>query len=174
MGNMEKCDNGHLYNPKKYDECPYCDESKLDKKEGGGGSKGAAEAGSDPGETLSYWEDEEGYNPVVGWIVCIEGATKGKDYKLYSEKNFIGRSEEMNITIQGDQKISRRNHAIISYNPKERNFVLIPGEGKGIIYANEDAVYSATEISDYDVIEMGESKFIFNSLCGQHFEWEKE
>jgi len=104
--------------------------------------------------------------------VCIDGPERGKDYKLKSEKNFIGRSEDMHVYIAGDTFISRRNHAVISYNPKQRNFMLIPGEGTGIIYANEEAIYSPTELSAYDVIEMGKSKFIFIPLCGQHFEWE--
>ena len=28
---LKRCTNGHLYNPKKHGQCPYCDESELDK-----------------------------------------------------------------------------------------------------------------------------------------------
>ncbi len=171
---MERCKNGHLFNLKKYNVCPYCDEEILadnvvnEAKE----SNAAMANKSDGVKTIAYWDADEGVSPVVGWLVCIEGSESGKDYRIRSEKNFIGRSEEMHIHIHGDNAISRRNHAIISYNPKERNFMLIPGaETTGIIYVNQDAIYSPTEITAYDVIEMGKSKFIFIPLCGKHFEW---
>lgn len=175
--NMERCPNGHLYNPKKYNECPYCDETMLEEDDNANGEDEELATGTNGNEngakTVAYWDNQEGVNPVVGWIVCIDGAQRGKDYKIVSEKNFIGRSEEMHITVKGDNSISRRNHAVISYNPKQRNFILIPGaETTGIIYINEEAIYSPTELSPYDVIEMGKSKFIFIPLCGQHFEWE--
>ncbi len=105
---MQRCNNGHLYNQKKHKECPYCDESLL--KEGKGTNQGGGDAGKvntlsdlggDGAKTLAYWDNEEGVNPVVGWLVCIEGIERGKDYKIISEKNFIGRSEEMHITILG-------------------------------------------------------------------------
>ncbi|TDX58980.1 FHA domain-containing protein [Orenia marismortui] len=180
---MERCANGHLYNPKKYKECPYCDEvvlennqsSKPKRKPKRQKSSTISDTNQNGVKTLAYWDDQDGINPVVGWLVCIDGVERGKDYKIVSEKNFIGRSEEMHINIVGDNNISRRNHAVISYNPKQRNFIIIPGaETTGIIYVNEEAVYSPTELSPYDVIEMGESKFIFIPLCGQHFEWEND
>jgi hypothetical protein len=169
---MERCKNGHLFNVKKYDLCPYCDEEILE--EGGGENttdQNPAAASSPGAKTVAYSDKQGGTSPVVGWLVCIEGAERGQDYKIISEKNFIGRSKEMHITINGDNAISRRNHAIISYNPKERNFTLIPGaETTGIVYVNEEAIHSPTEVTSYDVIEFGDSKFIFISLCGQHFE----
>lgn len=175
---MKRCSNGHLYNPKKYAQCPYCDESELEKAKenkkiiSGGKQSTISDTNDNGAKTKAFWNEAEGVEPAVGWIVCIEGAERGKDYKLKSEKNFIGRSEEMHVQIAGDSFISRRNHAVISYNPKQRNFMLIPGEGTGIIFANEEAIYSPTELAPYDVIEMGKSKFIFIPLCGQHFEWE--
>ncbi|MGM0508834.1 MAG: FHA domain-containing protein [Fusobacteriota bacterium] len=176
---MKKCDNGHLYNSSKHEDCPYCDEKAIEKpkkknKKGSSNSKSntMSNTSDEVGKTMAYWSGEYGIDPVVGWIVCIEGSERGKDYKIRSEKNFIGRSEDMHITITGDKKISRRNHAVISYNPKERNFMIIPGGGTGIIYLDEEAVYGPMELSAYKVIEMGDSKFIFIPFCGQHFEWE--
>jgi pSer/pThr/pTyr-binding forkhead associated (FHA) protein len=125
-------------------------------------------------KTRAFWDEKDGAEPVVGWLICIEGVSKGQDYRIHSEKNFIGRSEEMHICITGDNAISRRNHAVISYNPIQRNFFLIPGEGVGLVYHNNEAIYAPTELSAYDVIQMGKSKFIFIPLCGIHFEWETE
>ena len=178
MMKMSRCENGHLYNPKKNEQCPYCDAGELTQNQNSEQSreeKPQQENIQSGEKTLAYWDGQSGANPVVGWIVCIEGVERGQDYQIKSERNFIGRSEDMHISISGDQKISRRNHAIISYNPKERNFVMIPGtDTTGIVYVNGEAVYSPTELASYDVIEMGASKFIFIPLCGQHFEWENE
>jgi hypothetical protein len=120
-------------------------------------------------------EDEllkEEIQPVCGWLVCIEGSRIGKDYKIREGKNFIGRADDMDIQILGDNKISRRNHAIVVYDPKKRNSVLLPGDASGIAYLNNEAVYVPIELSPYDVIELGKSKFLFVSFCGEHFEWD--
>lgn len=178
---LKRCSSGHLYNPKKYAQCPYCDDGELDKAKDNKKFVAApiekkhftvSDTNESGAKTKAFWNESEGVEPAVGWLVCIEGPERGKDYKIKSDKNFIGRSEEMHIYISGDTFISRRNHAVVCYNPKQRNFMLIPGEGTGIIYANEEAIYSPTELQAYDVIEMGKSKFIFIALCGQHFEWE--
>jgi hypothetical protein len=78
----------------------------------------------------------------------------------------------MHIRIIGDNTISRRNHAVIVYDPKKRNFFLLPGDASGLAYHNNEAVYSPVELTAYDVIQLGRSKFIFIPLCGSHFEWE--
>ena len=42
-------------------------------------------------------EESTTFDPVVGWLVCIEGATKGNDYRIHSQNNYIGRSARMDI-----------------------------------------------------------------------------
>lgn len=169
---LVRCSNGHMFNPKKHGNiCPYCNVSVNDDFKAG---KVSYENNLDPEKTMPYWDDMDGIEPVVGWLVCIEGAQVGQDYKIRREKNFIGRSEEMHIQIVGDNCISRRNHAVIIYDPKSRNFVLKSGDSSGLVYLNNEAVYSPTELTAYDVIQMGKSKFIFIPLCGIHFDWESD
>ena len=50
--------------------------------------------------------------------------------------------------------------------------MILPGDSNGIVYLNDEAVYVPTQLSQYDVIEMGESKFLFIPFCGEHFKWE--
>ena len=40
-----------------------------------------------------------------------------------------------------------------------------------LAYGTDEAVYVPQELSAYDTIEMGKSKFIFIPLCGENFEW---
>lgn len=109
--------------------------------------------------------------PVVGWLVCIEGADKGKDYKIYAKNNTIGRSEQMDICIQGDMTISRENHARLTYDEKHNNFYLIPAESMNNIYLNDEPIYVPNKISAYDCIEFGDSKMVFIPFCTEKFTW---
>ena len=116
----------------------------------------------------------EEIEPVCGWIVCISGARQGKDYKIKTGKNFIGRADDMDIQILGDNAISRRNHGIVVFDPKKKQTVLLPGDSNGIVYLNDDAVYTPQVLNPYDIIELGKSKFLFIPFCGEHFMWEDQ
>ncbi|MCI1695993.1 FHA domain-containing protein [Aneurinibacillus aneurinilyticus] len=167
---LARCANGHMFSTRKHgNTCPYCNvivDSGLKNE-----NRRAVAIGEDE-KTMPYLGEVEGIEPVTGWLVCIEGPQIGQDYRIMAEKNFIGRAEEMHIRIIGDNTISRRNHAVIVYDPKKRNFYLLPGDASGLAYHNNEAVYSPTELTAYDVIQLGRSKFIFIPLCGAHFEWE--
>jgi len=107
----------------------------------------------------------------VGWLVCVEGADKGRDYRIRSEKNFIGRSEKMDIQISGDETISRENHAVVSFNPKNNAFKIHPGDGRGIVYLNGDDVDTPQELKPFDTVELGQTKLMFMPFCGERFQW---
>ncbi|WP_315069745.1 FHA domain-containing protein [uncultured Clostridium sp.] len=159
-----RCPNGHMFSERRYGSiCPYCniDTSKKERPE-------PIQEKLDIETNLLYQEVE----PVCGWLVCIEGTRVGMDYKIRSGKNFIGRSDDMDIQIIGDNDIAMRNHAIVVYDPKKKNNVLLPGDSSGITYLNGEPAYMPANISAYDVIELGRSKFLFIPFCGEHFEWQ--
>lgn len=137
------------------------------------GSKGPG-AGSAEGQTVAVFRKKVGIDPVVGWLVCIEGADKGRDYRIHAEKNSVGRSDAMDIVIKGDETISREHHAYVVFNPKKRVFRVHSGEGRGLIYVNDDEVIEARELAPYDIIEMGQSKFCFVPFCCDRFDWKGE
>lgn len=111
--------------------------------------------------------------PVTGWLVCIEGAAKGKDYRLHEEYNYIGRSSKMDVCIKEDATVSRENHAIIAYDTLEKIFYFAPCSGGSIVRVNGKAVLSNTELKAYDKIQIGKSTFMFVPLCGENFVWEE-
>lgn len=123
-------------------------------------------------KTVAVVRKKIGIDPVVGWLVCIDGPDKGKDFRIRSERNFIGRSEKMDICIASDDAISRDNHAIVSYSPKKRLFRIYPGDSRGLVYLNDDEVIMADELKRYDVIELGKTKLMFIPFCSDNFEWE--
>lgn len=187
---MKRCNKGHYFDSDKHTTCPSCGVPYLHIDPAVGSGKAAATQGEgfdaptrarnqapaaslerDPGATVGVACKKTGIDPVVGWLVCVEGVERGRDYRICSERNFIGRDAKMDICIGGDDSISRENHAIISFNPKKCSFLLTPGESRGIVYLNDDEVAVPMELQAYDTIELGQTKLMFLPWCGEKFKW---
>jgi len=110
--------------------------------------------------------------PVVGWLACIDGPRRGQSFVLREGKNFIGRSDEMDVQLLGDMSISRNNHACIAYDPKNLKFILVPGDSDGIVYLENRSIFHAAELMDYSRIQIGNTVLVFRPLCGEHFSWQ--
>lgn len=190
-----ECGNGHVFDSDVNRSCPYCN-SAVNRINFGGDAQGVgktvASAGyapageeigatvapsgyagksEDVGKTVGVFQKTMKLEPVVGWLVCIEGPDKGKDFRIYAKNNTIGRGEKMDICIKGDTTISRENHARLGYDDKHNNFHLIPGESSNNIYLNEEPVYVPAKLKIYDVIEFGDTKLLFIPFCNDKFTW---
>ena len=112
MDAMTRCSHGHFYDASKHSSCPYCGAgTDIEGKTRRVPSSPAAQQpkaappppASDPGVTRAvYRETATGISPVVGWLVCVAGPDRGRDYRIHGEKNFIGRGSSMDIVIAGD------------------------------------------------------------------------
>ena len=109
-------------------------------------------------------------DPVVGWLVCIEGPAQGEDYRVHAGYNYIGRNTG-DICIRGDNQISRQNHAMIAFDSSDMIFFVGPANGKNLIKVNGKTVFNPVEIHSYDTISIGTTKLIFVALCGERFNW---
>ena len=125
----------------------------------------------EPGETVGIVKRKSGIDPVVGWLICVEGPERGRDYRIRSEKNSIGRSESMDIYISADDSLSRENHAFVVFNPKKLTFRIQAGESRGLVYLNNDEVPTYAELTAYDMIEIGQTKLLFVPFWGEKFQW---
>ena len=126
------------------------------------------------GRTIAIIQKDMGIDPVVGWLVCIRGNEKGRDYRIHSDNNFIGRSEKMDVCVRGDETISRENHAIISFDIRDKVYYFSPGDGRSIVRVNGRAIFQTTVLEAYDIIEIGRTCLMFVPLCGERFEWTRE
>jgi hypothetical protein len=175
----KRCEQGHFYDPSKYSSCPYCGVKVLNPVDTTPHAPSPAPAFPalpipaapvpDLGRTVGVLPREL----VVGWLVCIEGKNRGRDYRIRSENNRIGRSREMEICIENDSSVSRFKHAVISYNPRKNSFKLSPGESSSLVYLNDQDIDSPAELKPYDLIQLGETKLIFIPFCGDVFQWDK-
>lgn len=129
---------------------------------------------ADSGHTIAVVQQEMGIDPVVGWLVCLNGKEKGRDYRIHSDNNFVGRSEKMDICVRGDDTISRENHAVISYDMVDKCFYLSRGEGRSIIRLNGKAMLTSERLEAYDVLEVGRTRLLFIPMCGERFEWSND
>ena len=198
--NLERCENGHFYDSDLYATCPHCgaqtrnddvtvaltqasaDDSVTQAQVPAGGSvsltdavKRATGARMDEGEdsaTVGYYDKSLGVEPVVGWLVCIEGKSIGADYRLKTGRNFIGRAQDMDVAITGDESVSRDRHAILVYEPKSHMFLVQAGESKELCYLNDKVVLTTDEIKVNDVLTVGATKLMFFPCCGDVFNWE--
>lgn len=197
---MRLCPNNHYYDQSVHAQCPYCNASAAAPSDAGKTaplSPGSADIGKTvplmptefAGKTEAAWgtpppgtaadddrtraiiREEIGLDPVVGWLVCSEGPEKGRDYRMHADNNFIGRAENMDITIRNDDTVSRVNHAVISYDARDKTYFFAQGSGRGIVRVNGKAVLSTVELKAYDKVEIGSTKFVFVPLCGEGFDW---
>jgi hypothetical protein len=191
---MVSCGSGHFYNDEEHTSCPFCgvaldlgatrplagvgDDSRPVAEPGhtrAVGTPPRAALDRDPGATRHVWAKRMGgVDPVVGWLVCVEGPERGRDYRLHTERNFIGRAPTMDVAITGDATVSRENHAVVSFNPKRQTFRLAPGDSRGLVYLNDEEVTLAVELNPYDRIELGETTLLFVPFCGESFSWPVE
>lgn len=113
-------------------------------------------------------------DPVVGWLVCLTGPDKGKDFRLHAEKNFVGRSALMDVCLSGDEMVSREKHATVIFDPKKQTFWALPGEASGLVYLNGDIVHAPTLMHRDDVLEVGQTKLALIPFCGEKYSWARE
>ena len=186
---MRKCMSGHYYDVSVHAECPYCNNntsvgktmalgvpapvmSETSRTQSAMTNSAIMSSGGD-GKTVALFQTEQGVDPVVGWLVCLNGKEKGRDYRIHSDNNYIGRSERMDVCIKGDDTISRENQAILTYDSKAKKYYLSPGEGRSILRLNDEAIFQTTEIKAYDKIVVGQTELLFVVLCGDTFSWEE-
>ena len=112
----------------------------------------------------------QGFKPVVGWLVCIDGPSRGTEWRIHAGYNYIGR-EVGDIHIQGDTQISREKHALVAYYAKTRSYFVGPAEGRNIVELNEEPVFNTMALKNYDIITIGATRLMFVGLCGDHFSW---
>lgn len=192
--NLTRCENGHFYDAERFTSCPHCSQpivaTQLDVEEKNVAAEPAVQ--EEPKDNLAELKNEIseskqtedgaqatiGYfgqsEPVVGWLVSIEGSNYGQDFRLKTGRNFIGRAMDMDVSLTDDSSISRDKHAIILFEPKSGTFLVQPGDAKELFYLNDKVVLTATEISAYDVISLGATKLLFVPCCCDKFNWNTE
>ena len=145
-------------------------------RRGQGGDSGEADEGSDVTRLVrpSSNKSESDYDPVVGWLVVIQGPGKGDSVSLGYGRNSIGRDKSNRSAIPyGDQSISRNNHATLTFDHKGSKFYIQQGESVNPIRVSDQIVLEPRELFGGETIELSDSTILkFVPLCGDGFSWE--
>ena len=110
-------------------------------------------------------------DPVVGWLVCLDGPDRGRDFRLHAEKNFVGRAPNMDVCIPSDETVSREKHGVVIFDPKKQVFWTLPGDSSGLVYLNGDIVHTPTQLKRDDILEIGQTKLVLIPFCGEQYNW---
>lgn len=196
------CGFGHIYDSDLYTSCPYCRRSTRAIYFDAGNTANAVPSGGQsdtlktvawvdyggqrnhdiaPTEKMEYTKEKNigvfkqkyGIDPVVAWLVCVDGPEMGQDYRLYNRINTIGRAEDNDVVLLSEQTISQRNHASIAYYEKYNVFYIIPGRSRNISFLNGKPLDTPQMLQPYDEIEFGETKLLFLPLCTERFRWKQ-
>jgi len=111
-------------------------------------------------------------DPVVGWVVIVDGPGKGTGLQLGAGQNTVARGGQARVRIDfGDHEISRESHSIITYDPKHNKYYIQPGLGTNLTYLGEEPVLSPTPLKNGSRIFLGSTTLRFIALCDDSFSW---
>ena len=114
-------------------------------------------------------------DPPVGWLVATEGPGKGSVLTLGIGMNTVGRGDEPRISIPFvDEEISRGKSFSVAYDEKNREFYLLPGEGKTLVYVEGKPVLQQVVMTPHLEFRIGQTTFLFVPLCNAEFDWNSE
>lgn len=111
-------------------------------------------------------------DPVVGWLVVVEGPGRGASLNIGYGNNRIGRAPTENVSLDfGDEEISRENHATVTFDGRHRRYYVLPGQGRNLVYVNDQPVMTPVELNGGEEILLGQTKLRFVPFCGKTFDW---
>ena len=197
---ITRCSKGlHFYDDTKYDECPHCGvkaksfgtssnelnemmtiaQYNFDSTEPIGIDnvfmenqiqKQFVPMDLDDGRTMAFYSSMKGNDYVTGWLVCVSGPEKGRDYRLHHGFNKVGRGYNMDVYVSEDMYISKDTHCSIAYDAKHNLFHITPSGGC-LTYINGELLQESALLTTGDVIHIGESEFEFIAFCRGDRTW---
>jgi hypothetical protein len=113
-------------------------------------------------------------DPPVGLLLVLAGPGRGSALPFGYGMNSVGRGEDQRVRLDfGDERISRKSHAIITYDGAARKFYLQHGGGPGLTYLDDEPVLTPAELSGRERIRLGDTVLLFVPLCGPEFDWQE-
>ncbi len=130
------------------------------------------------GETIRF-SNNQNYM-VTGWLVCVDGPSKGYSFNLYYGFNTIGYSRNNQIRlledttmVLEDTTVAGKVHCSVVYEDRKNCFYLVPEEGRET-YLNDQRLTEASELKNEDRIHIGKTQFVFIAFCGGERKWDRK
>ncbi|MFI3172707.1 MAG: FHA domain-containing protein [Eubacteriales bacterium] len=177
-----KCEKGHFYDNSKFDTCPHC-ENPMEKRRTisdeftqympkPSSVIGMKLPGADDGDekTVGIFRAESGIEPVVAWLVCVQGVERGRAYLLYAGRNFVGRSVKSDVCIADDREVSGEDHCSIVFEPRRIVYMIARGNGESVLIDGKP-LQDSCMLQGEEEIQIGSSRFIFIPYCKEGRTW---
>lgn len=180
-----RCQNGHFYDNIKYRQCPYCSENLEEEKtvsfsrafgdvSGRDDAKTvvlkAVERENDEDHTISIYAQQKGLDFITGWLVCVDGSEKGRDYRLHQGFNRIGRDFSMDVVIADETVPVKKAMCAIVYDDHTNSFFAVEQSG-GEVYLDGESVQGAVRMNDGSILRIGSSEYEFVAFCREGRTW---
>lgn len=184
------CSKGHFYDSEKHSACPFCGVNIEDFDIHIHSNNSAQKQTSDPycktlpieplqnslGKTMPLGSvitpvADIPIEPVTGWVVCMNGKGKGKDFKIHKGFNKIGRSDVNDICLSFDDTVVMKSHANLIHDSKTNYFYITVGPEKSSVYLNDQLVQTEAILKPYDQIKLGQTELRFIPFCIEQFKW---
>jgi hypothetical protein len=121
-----------------------------------------------PGRT----DEREVTEPVVAWLVIVNGPGQGKSLELSYGMSIVGWGSQNRVRIDfGDAKISEDDHFRIAYDGENREFHLIPGRGTNLVYLMGKPLLGPQLLSNGAEFRVGATTLRFVQLCSREWDW---
>lgn len=109
---------------------------------------------------------------VVGWLVGLNGPSRGEAFAVRMGRNVIGRDRRSDIVVNDEQASS--HHADLVFRPDERRFILMDHNSTNGTYVNEAEIEPRRDLAEKDIVRIGGHRFLFSPLCHDGFHWDDE
>jgi hypothetical protein len=117
-------------------------------------------------------ENAQPTNPVVGWLVVVDGPGRGKDLSFAVGMNAIGRGDDNDVVVDfGDDEIVSEAHAYIVYDEEGRSFHATHAGQNSVVRLNNEPLLEAKGIKSGDQLRIGQTTLRLVTLCGADFDW---
>jgi hypothetical protein len=120
-------------------------------------------------------------DPVVGWLVAIDGPCLGRDFRVFCGSNKIGREKDQDVCLSDDGAVHGEKHAFIIFDLRANQFLFKPGDGRNLVYYDDNTgqpgednfklVHDTIVLEPFWVLQIGDSKLVFVPFCGEKFVW---
>ena len=111
----------------------------------------------------------EHIRPVVGWLVCVQGPDIGKDFRLHSDFNHVGRDKYQDVCLS-DRTVSRE-HFTVSYDIVNNHYFAEMDKGRTMVYINGYSLGGRALLKKGDQIKVGETLLVFIPLEQKDVKW---
>jgi len=128
----------------------------------------------EPDKSVEIPAEDPMTDPVVGWLVVTVGPGRGASLNLGYGRNSIGRDAGERVRLNfGDDQVSRTGHAIVTYDPRGRNFYVQSGTGANLTYieGRDEPVLTPVLLRGGEVLLLGGTQLKFVPFCGSDFDW---